>query len=93
MAVGGKNLRGCLGPMEKLLESVVCPVCKGSLILAEYPSKRGWRLLCKGAGHRVRIYAEFFKNAVMPEAPAPVAEMPRTSRTKELLERAARLAA
>lgn len=81
--------------MEKL-GSVVCPFCKSpDLIVSEYPSKRGWRLTCKGQdGHRVRIYAEGIQDAVASSPdPAPVLEIPRKSKAKELLERAARLAA
>ena len=79
------------------LSGVVCPVCKSACEVAEYPSKRGFRLLCEGPigrRHRIRIYAEFPKDdsAVMPEpVAAVVVEMPRKSRVKELLERAARL--
>jgi len=90
--------------MGNTLSSWACPVCgNSSLILTEYPSKRGFRLLCKGAEsaepHYLRIYISDYRKgasflpvlAVQPAA-AP-AEVPRTSRVKDLLARAARLAA
>jgi hypothetical protein len=84
--------------MVKSLDSWVCPLCNSSLILTEYPSKRGFRLTCKGTDaipHRIRIYAEGFrKDASFLPGPkvSPVEITPRNSRTKDLLARAARLA-
>jgi hypothetical protein len=81
--------------MEKL-DSWVCPVCNSQMILTEYPSKRGFRLLCKGTDsipHRLRIYLEGFRKDVSFLPTSAVApETVRSSRSKELLERAARLA-
>jgi hypothetical protein len=82
--------------MEKL-DSWACPVCNSPLILTEYPSKRGFRLTCKGSDgvpHRLRIYLEGFRKDVsfLP-APKVAAEPPRNSRVKDLLSRAERIAA
>lgn len=83
--------------MEKL-DSWVCPLCNSELILTEYPSKRGWKLTCKGTDavpHGLRIYLSGFrKDASFLPGPKVMPETPKTnSRAKELLERAARLAA
>jgi hypothetical protein len=82
--------------MEKL-DSWACPVCNSPLILTEYPSKRGFRLTCKGTDsvpHRLRIYLEGFRKDVsfLP-GPTVAPEPKNNSRVKELLERAARLEA
>lgn len=83
--------------MEKL-DSWACPVCNSPLILTEYPSKRGWRLTCKGTDaipHRLRIYLEGFRKDVsfLPVPKVAAAETPRNSRVKDLLSRAERIAA
>jgi hypothetical protein len=47
--------------MENSLSNWACPLCNSLLNLTEYPSKRGWRLTCKGTDavpHRLRIYLE-----------------------------------
>ncbi|HET7107807.1 MAG TPA: hypothetical protein VFI38_13435 [Candidatus Acidoferrum sp.] len=83
--------------MENTLATWCCPLCNSPLIQKEYPSKRGFILKCKGTDavpHELRIYLSGFrKDASFLPAPkvAPV-EMPRTSRAKELLARAAALA-
>jgi hypothetical protein len=79
--------------MQKL-DSWVCPVCNSLLILTEYPSKRGFRLTCKGTDavpHRLRIYLEGFRKDVSFLPGTVAAETKKNSRVKELLERAARL--
>ena len=86
--------------MGNTLSSWACPVCgNSSLILTAYPSKRGFRLLCKGAEstepHYLRIYIQDYrKDASFLPVPKvePVAESPRNSRVKDLLARASRLA-
>lgn len=87
--------------METTLGAWCCPLCNSPLILTEYPSKRGWRLTCKGTDaipHRLRIYLEGFrKDASFLPAPRVTAvelevPVPKTSRAKELLARAAALA-
>jgi len=92
--------------MGTTLDSWACPVCgNSSLILTEYPSKRGFRLLCKGAEstepHYLRIYIQDYRKGASflpvlkaePAAAEAPAEVPRNSRVKDLLARAARLAA
>lgn len=86
--------------MEKL-NKWVCPACNSEMIVDEWknPSGRkpGFKLTCYGTDsipHRLRIFLEGFRkdapfllgSQVTVETPA------RTSRAKELLERAARLA-
>jgi len=83
--------------MGNTLDTWACPVCNSPLILTEYPSKRGFRLTCKGTDaipHRLRIYLEGFRKDVsfLPGPNVPPAETPRKNRAKELLARAARLA-
>jgi hypothetical protein len=82
--------------MEKL-ESWVCPLCNSPLILREYPSKRGFVLTCKGTDavpHSLRMYLSGFrKDASFLPGPTIAPEQKKTSRAKELLERASRLAA
>ena len=79
------------------LDSWVCPLCNSPLILREYPSKRGFVLTCKGTDavpHSLRIYLSGFrKDASFLPGPAIAPEQKKTSRVKELLERAARLEA
>jgi hypothetical protein len=53
----------------------VCPLCKQELILAEFKSKRGFLLVCKGADevpHRLRIYLENFRKdaSFLPSSPS-----------------------
>jgi hypothetical protein len=84
--------------MGNTLDSWACPVCNSPLILTEYPSKRGFRLTCKGTDaipHRLRIYLEGFRkdSSFLPVPSVPPVEASRTSRAKELLARAERLAA
>jgi len=84
--------------MGKSLDSWACPLCNSSLILKEYPSKRGFVLVCKGTDavpHRLRIYLEGFRkdSSFLPVPNVPPVEASRTSRAKELLARAERLAA
>ena len=83
--------------MGNLLDTWTCPLCNESLFVREYPSKRGFVLVCKGSDavpHRLRIYLEGFRKDVsfLP-APKVAPEPARKSRAKELLERAERLAA
>ena len=89
------RVRGMHQPMGNTLDSWACPLCNSPLILTEYPSKRGFRLTCKGIDavpHRLRIYLEGFrKDASFLPAPA-VMPAPRNSRVKDLLTRAERLA-
>jgi hypothetical protein len=85
--------------METTLGNWCCPLCNSPFIVTEYPSKRGYRLTCKGTDeipHRLRLYLEGYRkdaaflvtgSAVELEVPAP-----KTSRAKELLARAAALA-
>jgi len=62
-----------------------------------YPKGAGFRLDCYGTDavpHRLRVYLDKFRKDA-PFIPAPqvaAVEPPRTSRAKELLARAARLA-
>jgi len=97
-ASGQKILRGLYQLMGNTLGSWACPLCNSPLILSEYPSKRGFRLTCKGTDsipHRLRIYLEGFrKDASFLPVPKveTVAEAPRNSRVKDLLARASRLA-
>ena len=85
--------------METTLDNWRCPLCNSPLILKEYPSKRGFILKCKGTDavpHELRIYLSGFrKDASFLPAPRVVAvelEVPKPSRAKELLARAAALA-
>ena len=83
--------------MGNSLDSWTCPLCNSPLILTEYPSKRGFRLTCKGTDsvpHRMRIYLEGFRKdaSFLPGPKVAPVETPRTSRVKDLLSRAARLA-
>jgi hypothetical protein len=84
--------------MGNSLDSWACPVCNSPVILTEYPSKRGFRLTCKGTDaipHRLRIYLEGFRKDVsfLPAPKVAGAEPPRNSRVKDLLSRAERIAA
>lgn len=96
-SLGQKILWGVCEPMGNNLDTWTCPLCNSALNLREYPSRRGFVLVCKGTDavpHRMRIYLEGFRKDA-PFLPAPKVtpvEMPRVSRTKELLSRAARLA-
>ena len=90
--------RGGAHAMEKL-DKWICPVCNNELILTEYPSKRGFKLKCKGSDgipHEMRIYLSGFRKDA-PFLPVPIQfpapeSAPEKSRAKQLLERA-RLAA
>jgi len=84
--------------MGNTLDTWACPVCNSPLILTEYPSKRGFRLTCKGTDaipHRLRIYLEGFRKDVsfLPGPMFPRLRLREKNRAKELLARAARLAA
>lgn len=86
--------------MEKL-DKWLCPVCNGEMILTQFPNpsgrKPGFKLQCKGSDavpHRLRIFLEGFRADVsfLPAPKIATENLPRNSRSKELLERAARLA-
>jgi hypothetical protein len=79
------------------LTTWTCPLCKSELVLKEYPSKRGFILKCYGTDavpHELRIYLSGFRKdaSFLPGPKVAPVEMPRTSRAKELLARAAALA-
>jgi hypothetical protein len=87
--------------METTLSSWCCPLCNSPLILKEYPSKRGFILKCKGTDavpHELRIYLSGFRKdaSFLPGPRVTAVELelpvPKTSRAKELLARAAALA-
>jgi hypothetical protein len=83
--------------METTLDNWRCPLCNSPLILKEYPSKRGFILKCKGTDavpHELRTYLSGFRKdaSFLPGLKVAPVEMPRTSRAKDLLARAAALA-
>jgi hypothetical protein len=97
-----KILWGVRKPMGKQLDSWACPLCNSEMILDVWknPSgtKPGFKLTCKGTDevpHRLRIFLEGFRKdaSFLPGPKVSPAEAPRTSRAKELLARAERLAA
>lgn len=91
--------------MTKRLDEIPCPLCgdTGMELIGyasnatAYPSHRGYKLHCKGRGepHDLRIFVSGMRKdspyLPKPAEVEPVAEAPRKSRAKELLERASRL--
>lgn len=76
--------------MGNLLDSWTCQLCGQTLIVSEYPSKRGFKLQCYGTDavpHKLRTYLDGFrKDAPFLVAPK-VSDVAPRSRAASLLAR------